>query len=69
MIKILGEEDEEALDKHIKEEILPKIEPDIGDEQYVCRPTRTRKAPLQYNPSTGKDYKLRTITIQPVQHI
>jgi hypothetical protein len=55
VIEMLGEEDEVALDKHIKEEVLPKIEPDAEDKQDLRHTTRTHNAPLRYNPSTGKD--------------
>jgi hypothetical protein len=57
VIKILDGDDKEALNKHIKEEVLTKIEPDVDVEPYVCHTTRICGAPTQYNPSTGKDYK------------
>jgi hypothetical protein len=37
VIKILGEEDEVALDEHLKEEVLPKVEADAEHEQDLLR--------------------------------
>jgi hypothetical protein len=58
VIEMLREEDKVALDEHIKEKELPKIEPDAEDEQDLRRTTKTCNVPLRYNPSTGKDYEL-----------
>ena len=60
MIDLLGEEDEVALDEHIKEEVLPKVEADAEHDGDVRRSTRTRIAPSRYDPSTGRDYELYT---------
>ena len=60
VIDLLGEEDEVALDEHIKEELLPKVEADAEHDGDVRRSTRTRTAPSRCDPSTGRDYELYT---------
>jgi hypothetical protein len=60
VIDLLGEEDEVALDEHINEEVLPKVEAEAEHDGDVRRSTRTRIAPSRYDPSTGRDYELYT---------
>ncbi len=60
VIELLGEEDKMALDEHIKEEVLTKVEADVEHSENLCRLTRTRHALQRYDPSTGRDYELYT---------